>query len=88
MIEGWLWYVISQESFPSLGLEYVRNAGVNVNDDALLDGDSWGHFEVLVDGRGPSCNLTTCQQVDQDLKLKRKNIMTYSELLRLLRWQF
>ena len=71
MIEGWLYRVISQDS-PSLGLEYIQNAGVDINNNALFDSDSWGHLEVLIDRRGPSCDLALCQRFDQDLRTKVK----------------
>ena len=71
MIEGWLYRVISQDN-SSLGLEYIQNAGVDINNNALFDSDSRGHLEVLVDRTGPSCDLALCQRFDQDLRTKVK----------------
>ena len=50
----------------SLGLEDIRIAGININNLSILDGNSWGHLEVLVDWRGPGRHLPPCRKGDQD----------------------
>ena len=48
----------------------TRNADINVDNLALLDGNIWGHLEMLIDQRSPGCHLGLCQKVNQSHELK------------------
>jgi len=69
--DGWMAVICSISTANlSLGLGYVRDASVDINDLALLDGNSRRHLEMLVNWRCPGCHLALCERSVEAVKQK------------------